>query len=89
MGKQRHPQYLAFKGWLGDGAEILVQARLCVKTSRSTWVETGPLLMLVIPAERLLDESVTNAAHWAQHRQEEEARMLRAAADIEAQIPLF
>lgn len=87
--KTRHPQYLAFKGWVGDGREILVQARLCVKTSKSTWVETGPLLMLTIPADSLLDESITNVAHWAQHDREVAESMRRAADEAKRQLPLF
>lgn len=87
--KRRQPQYLAFKGWMGDGSELLVQARLCVKTSKATWVETGPLLMLSIPAHRLLDETVTNAAHWAQHQAEVAEHIAAIARDADNQPPLF
>lgn len=87
--RHRQPQYLAFKGWSGDGSEILVQARLCVKTSKSTWVETGPLLMLTIPASALLQESITNAAHWAQHQQEVAEHIAALARDADNQPPLF
>lgn len=90
MGRRhRLPQYLAFKGWMGDGSEVLVHARLCVKTSNATWVETGPLLMLSIPADRLLDETITNAAHWAQHQREVAEHMLALARDADNQPPLF
>lgn len=87
--RRRTPQYLAFKGWYGDGSEVTIQARLCVMTSKSTWVETGPLLMLSVPAARLLDESVVNAAHWAQHQQEVAEHIAAVARNAAAQEPLF
>jgi hypothetical protein len=89
MPRSRAPQYLAFKGWFADGPEIRCQCRLVVKTSRSTWVETGPILTLIIPADRLLEEGITNAALWAQHDAEVREKVRQAALDAANQPPLF
>lgn len=87
--RSRLPQYLAFKGWMGDGSEVLVQARLCVQIAGGRYQETGPLLMLSIPAHRLLDETITNAAHWAQHQAEVAEHIAALARDADNQPPLF
>lgn len=86
---QRNPSYLIFKGWSVDGAEIRVQTRMCSKTSRATWVEHGPIMTLLIPADRLLDEDVCNAAAWAQHKREVAEHVAQLALELQAQEPLF
>lgn len=87
--KRRSPQYLAFKGWYGDGNEVTIQARLCVQMSDKRWQETGPILILSVPADRLLDDTITNAAHWAQHQAEVAEAMAASARAAREQLPLF
>lgn len=86
---RRQPQYLTFKGWAADGLEVVATARLCVKTSTSTWVETGPLLLMPIPAARLLEDDICDAANRA-HEARVQAEVAQARARSEAmQDPLF
>lgn len=87
--KHRQPQSLSFRGWYGDGNEVVLHARLEVQMANGTWQVTGPNLIMSVPAVRLLDESVVNAAHWAQHDLEQAQRLLQQATDSALQEPLF
>lgn len=86
---RRIPQYLTFKGWLADGTDIVVTARLCVQTTTSVYVETGPLLALRIPAVRFLEDDITDAVNSAHERRVEAERMQAAERAAKAQGTLF
>jgi len=57
--------------------------------SNGTWQQTGPVLTLRIPAHFLLEEDICDAAHWAQHAQEEARRVQQAADDARNQPSLW
>lgn len=90
MNRPRRPdQYLSFKGVMGDGPEIVIQARMCVKSKGPTYQEVGPILTLHIDASWFLADDITNTLESAWQRRVIAKEMDRLSREASAQPPLF